>query len=65
MDDKKKPINEDLSSMSIEDIMADGFSREIATAIYEAEHHINMCEPVEAHEYLARLRKMRDELNRK
>ena len=36
-------LQEELHNMSIEDIMKDGgFSREVATAIYEAEHGIDM-----------------------
>lgn len=39
----EKELKEELHNMSIEEIMKDGgFSREVATAIYEAEHGIDM-----------------------
>lgn len=39
----EEKLKEELHNMSIEDIMKDGgFSREVATAIYNAEHNIDM-----------------------
>ena len=45
-------LHEELMDMSIEEIMQDGhFNRETATAIYEAEHNIDMDEPMTAEEF--------------
>ena len=39
---KKEQLKEALQKKTVEDIMADGFSKEMAKTIYECEHGIDM-----------------------
>lgn len=39
---KKEQLKEALQKKTVEDIMADGFSKEMAETIYECEHGIDM-----------------------
>lgn len=39
---ERKQLKENLQKKTVEDIMADGFSREMAETIYECEHGIDM-----------------------
>ena len=65
-DEQEDTLEESLADMTIEEIMAEGgVSRELATALYEAEHGINLSEPMTFEEAIEELERMVDEINKK